>query len=61
VLDDETTRSQRLRRQGFEVVDIAYVPHHTPGRWRALVARSVRAMLPRLLAENTLLVVATPQ
>jgi SAM-dependent methyltransferase len=57
---DETTLSQLLRRHGFEVVEIAYLPHETPGRIRALVAGSVRAVLPRHLAENTLLVVATP-
>lgn len=57
---DETTLSQLLRRHGFEVVAIAYLPHHTPGRGRAIVARTVRSVLPRHLAENTLLVVATP-
>ncbi len=58
---DETTLSQLLRRHGYEVVEIAYLPHVTPGRIRALLAGAVRALLPRHLAENTLLVVATPR
>ena len=57
---DETTLSQLLRRHGFDVVEVAYVGHQTPGRLHALLARAVRSVLPRHLAENTLLVVATP-
>jgi 2-polyprenyl-3-methyl-5-hydroxy-6-metoxy-1,4-benzoquinol methylase len=57
---DETTLAQLLRRHGYDTVEVAYLPHETPGRFRALLARAVRAMLPRHLAENTLLVVATP-
>ena len=57
---DETTLSQLLRRHGYDVVEIAYLPHETPGRVRALLAGGVRAVLPAHLAENTLLVVATP-
>jgi hypothetical protein len=50
------------RRTGNRgVVEIAYLPHRTPGRGRALMAGAVRSVLPRHLAENTLLVVATPQ
>lgn len=55
---DELTLSQLLVRHGFAVVEISYVGHRTPGRIRALLARTVRAVLPRHLAENTLLVVA---
>jgi 2-polyprenyl-3-methyl-5-hydroxy-6-metoxy-1,4-benzoquinol methylase len=57
---DETTLSQLLQRHGYEVVEVAYLPHKTPGRFRAVLAGGVRAVLPRHLAENTLLVVATP-
>jgi SAM-dependent methyltransferase len=58
---DETTLAQLLRRHGYEVVEIAYLTHVTPGRLRALLAGAVRSVLPRHLAENTLLVVATPR
>jgi SAM-dependent methyltransferase len=55
---DEVTLSQLLQRHGFEVQEVSYLPHRTPGRGRALLARAVRSVLPRHLAENTLLVVA---
>jgi 2-polyprenyl-3-methyl-5-hydroxy-6-metoxy-1,4-benzoquinol methylase len=57
---DEVTLSQLLQRHGFEIVEVAYVGHRTPGHVRALLAGAVRSVLPRHLAENTLLVVATP-
>jgi 2-polyprenyl-3-methyl-5-hydroxy-6-metoxy-1,4-benzoquinol methylase len=56
---DETTLSQLLRRHGYDVVEVSYLPHRTPGRLRALLAGGVRAVLPAHLSENTLLVVAT--
>ena len=56
---DETTLTQLLQRHGYEVVEVSYLPHRTPGRVRALLAGAVRALLPAHLAENTLLVVAT--
>jgi 2-polyprenyl-3-methyl-5-hydroxy-6-metoxy-1,4-benzoquinol methylase len=57
---DETTLCQLLRRHGYAVVEVAYVAHRTPGRMRAALASAVRSTLPAHLAENTLLVVATP-
>ena len=57
---DEVTLGQLLRRHGYDVVEISYVGHKTPGRVRAALAFAVRSVLPRHLAENTLLVVATP-
>jgi 2-polyprenyl-3-methyl-5-hydroxy-6-metoxy-1,4-benzoquinol methylase len=57
---DETTLSQLLSRHHFGVVEIGYVGHTTPGLVRSTLARAVRAVLPPHLAENTLLVVATP-
>jgi 2-polyprenyl-3-methyl-5-hydroxy-6-metoxy-1,4-benzoquinol methylase len=56
---DETTLTQLLQRHAYEVVEVSYLAHRTPGRVRALVARAVRSLLPAHLAENTLLVVAT--
>jgi len=56
---DETTLSQLLRRHGYDVLQVSYLPHRTPGRLRALLAGAVRAVLPAHLAENTLLVVAS--
>ncbi len=55
---DEVTLRQLLHRHGFEVIEMAFVPHRTPGRARAVVASAVRSVLPRRLAHNTLLVVA---
>ncbi|HTD50392.1 MAG TPA: class I SAM-dependent methyltransferase [Acidimicrobiia bacterium] len=56
---DEVTLTQLLRRHGFEVAEVSYLAHRTPGRGRALLAGAVRSLLPRHLAQNTLLVVAT--
>jgi SAM-dependent methyltransferase len=55
---DETTLTQLLERHGYEVVEVSYLRHRTPGRVRALLAGAVRALLPGHVAENTLLVVA---
>ena len=57
---DEVTLGQLLRRHGYDVVEISYVGHKTPGHVRGPLAFAVRSVLPRHLAENTLLVVATP-
>ncbi len=55
---DEVTLRQLLHRHGFEATEMAFVPHRTRGRARAVVASAVRTMLPSHLAHNTLLVVA---
>jgi 2-polyprenyl-3-methyl-5-hydroxy-6-metoxy-1,4-benzoquinol methylase len=55
---DEITLGQLLARHEFEVVEVEYLPHRTPGRARAAIASTVRALLPDRLAQNTLLVVA---
>ena len=56
---DEVTLSQLLQRHAFEIVEVGYVGHRTPGLLRGALALTVRWLLPRHLAENTLLVVAT--
>ena len=56
----EDTIRQLLQRNGFDVVDVRYVRHRTPGLARRLFAGTIRALLPDRLAWNTLLVVAKP-
>lgn len=55
----EVTLRQLLERHGFEVEEISYLAHRTPGRARSLAARLVRWPLPDRLAENTILAVAS--
>ncbi len=57
---DEVTIRQLLERHGYDVTELSYVAHRTPGRLRRAVASAIRAALPDRLAENTLLVVAAP-
>jgi 2-polyprenyl-3-methyl-5-hydroxy-6-metoxy-1,4-benzoquinol methylase len=57
---DETTLRQLVERHDFCVVEVAYIRHRTPGRVRGVIARAVRSVLPQHLAENTLLMVASP-
>ncbi len=52
------TLSQLLERHGFEVEEMRYLRHTTPGRVRRVLASAVRAALPDQLAQNTILVVA---
>lgn len=54
----EDTLRQLLDRNGFEVVESAYLVHETPGRSRKLVSALLRGALPDRLAWNTLLAVA---
>jgi len=54
----EDTLTTLLRRCGFEVKEVEYLAHQTPGRVRRLVAGSIRALLPKKLAWRTLMVVA---
>ncbi|MGH2704393.1 MAG: class I SAM-dependent methyltransferase [Actinomycetota bacterium] len=56
----EDSIRQLLERNGFEVLEIKFVPHSTPGRARRTVASLIRVILPERLAWNTLLVVARP-
>jgi len=57
----ETTLLQLLERQGFEVIELGYVRHKTPGTIRSALARAMQTVLPEVLAESTLLVVAKPR
>lgn len=54
----EDTLKALLERGGFEVTEIRYLPHSTPGPGRRLAASAVRAVLPERLAWRTLLAVA---
>jgi SAM-dependent methyltransferase len=57
---DETTISQLLCRHGYNNIKISYVGHRTPGRFRAISASALRALLPEHLGKNTLLAVSSP-
>lgn len=56
----EDTLRQLLERNRFEVEEVRYLRHDTPGRWRQAIVHLVRRCLPVRLAWNTLLVVARP-
>ena len=56
----EDTLRQLLERNRYEVVDITYLRHSVPGSLRSRLASSVRRVLPRRVAWNTLLAVARP-
>ncbi|MCB0964742.1 MAG: class I SAM-dependent methyltransferase [Acidimicrobiales bacterium] len=56
----ERTLAQLLARHGWQVEELRYLPHHTPGTVRRLAAKAVRLPLPDRIARNTLLVVARP-
>jgi len=57
----ETTLVQLLHRQDFEVLEVAYVGHKTPGVARGALAGVMRQFLPERLSESTLIVVARPR
>lgn len=57
----ETTLRQLLDRQGFDLVELGYVKHRTPGTVRRLIAGAIRASLPSRLAESTIVAVAQPR
>ena len=54
----EDTLRHLLERHGFEVVEVRYLRHETPGRLRSALSRLVRFALPDRLAWNSLLAVA---
>lgn len=54
----EDTLSQLVERHGFRVVSVEYLRHTTPGLLRRVAAGIVRAVLPKRLARNTLMVVS---
>lgn len=56
----EDTLVQLLDRNGFQVLEVKYLRHETPGRLRPILARFARGLLPERLAWNTLCVVARP-
>ena len=53
----EDTLRQLLERNDFEILELRYLRHATPGRARAVVSGGVRRVLPDRLAWNTLLAV----
>lgn len=54
----EDTLATLLTRCGFEPVEVAYLPHRTPGGARRLAASAVRAALPERLAWRTMMMKA---
>ncbi len=56
----EHTLPQLAARSDFEVEQISYIGHPTPGKVRRIVANAVRAPLPDRLSWGTMLAVAKP-
>lgn len=56
----EHTLPQLAARCDFDVEQISYIGHPTPGRLRRIVANAVRAPLPDRLSWGTMLAVAKP-
>jgi len=54
----EDTLRQLLERNGFHDIEISFLEHRSPARWRSVVGGATRALLPRRLAWNTLLATA---
>lgn len=54
----ETTLTQLMERNRFEILHMGYVGHKTAGRLRAAVAAPIRRLLPPRLAYSTLFAVA---
>jgi 2-polyprenyl-3-methyl-5-hydroxy-6-metoxy-1,4-benzoquinol methylase len=49
-----------LERNDFEIVELRFIGHRSPSRFRRVVTGVARAVLPKNLRDDTMLVVARP-